>query len=164
MARLFSKDYHEHSASWYFNHAIIVLEAGDLEYWRSVDEQGLYHLRFFPRPEVRHHFCQRLDLVYDPVSQLIVRHECSECGEEELCRHFLSLLRYAYHHLKTDIFDSPAVETCTRDDLRISETGAKLCPAPGWNWRASMIREPIKYVFIMKALLPSICLIWSGWQ
>jgi hypothetical protein len=27
-----------------------------------------------------------------------------------------------------------------------------------------MIREPIKYVFIMKALLPSICLIWSGWQ
>ncbi|HPN40233.1 MAG TPA: DEAD/DEAH box helicase [Candidatus Cloacimonadota bacterium] len=121
MARLFSKDYHEHSASWYFNHAIIVLEAGDLEYWRSVDEQGLYHLRFFPRPEVRHHFCQRLDLVYDPVSQLIVRHECSECGEEELCRHFLSLLRYAYHHLKTDIFDSPAVETCSRDDLRISE-------------------------------------------
>ena len=121
MARLFSKDYHEHSASWYFNHAIIVLEAGDLEYWRSVDEQGLYHLRFFPRPEVRHHFCQRLDLVYDPVSQLIVRHECSECGEEELCRHFLSLLRYAYHHLKTDIFDSPAVETCSRDDLRVSE-------------------------------------------
>jgi hypothetical protein len=31
MARLFSKDYHEKSASWYFNHAVIALARGGLQ-------------------------------------------------------------------------------------------------------------------------------------
>ena len=30
MARLFAKDYHERSNSWFFNHAVIVFEEGDL--------------------------------------------------------------------------------------------------------------------------------------
>lgn len=126
MARLFSKDYHELSASWYFNHAIIVLGAGDLEYWSSVDEAGLYHLRFFPASDVKQHFSERLDIVYDPATQRIVKHDCLECGSTETCRHYLSLLRYAYHHLKTDIFEVPAVETCSREDLRASEDWSEL--------------------------------------
>ena len=121
MARLFSKDYHELSNSWYFNHAIIVLEAGNLEFWHSVDELGRYHMRFFPIEAIRGHFSERLDLVFDPKKGIVLSHNCSECGASEDCRHYLSVLRYGYFHLNTDIFDVPAVETLLRHDLRSSE-------------------------------------------
>ena len=79
MARLFSKDYHEKSASWYFNHAVIGLDKGDLQHWLSVDEAGLYHLHFFAAPDKAGIFGSQLDVVYDPASQLISSHHCSEC-------------------------------------------------------------------------------------
>lgn len=126
MARLFSKDYHVQSATWYFNQAIIVLSDGDLEYWRSVDENGLSHLRFFPTPEVKRHFSEHVDVVYDPSQEQIVAHNCSECGDSPSCRHYLSVLRYAYHHLSTDILDTPAVETNLKEDLRMSEDWAAI--------------------------------------
>jgi len=121
MARLFSKDYHEKSASWYFNHAVIALDRGDLQYWKSIDENGLYHLHFIASGERRDFFATQLDIVYDPVSQTVASHHCHECRDEESCRHYLSVLRYAYLYLKTDIFDSPAVETCDGSVLRGSE-------------------------------------------
>jgi hypothetical protein len=121
MARLFSKDYHEKSASWYFNHAVIGLDKGDLQHWKSIDETGRFHMHFVPTPEKREFFCAQLDLVYDPQSEKVVSHHCSECGEDDKCRHYLSILRYAYHHLATDIFDLPAVETCTGTALRGGE-------------------------------------------
>lgn len=126
MARLFSKDFHEQSSTWYFNHAIIVLDAGDLEFWRSVDEAGMYHFRFFPTEEVKPHFSQHLDIVYDPQKEIILSHDCAECGDSKICRHYLSLLRYGYYHLKTDVFESPAVETCVRSDLRVSEDWSQI--------------------------------------
>ncbi|HPV14573.1 MAG TPA: hypothetical protein PL126_02865, partial [Candidatus Cloacimonadota bacterium] len=125
MARLFSKDYHERSTSWYFNHAIIALEAGNLEFWHSVDEKGNYHIRFFPIEAMRSHFSDRLDVVFDPKAERVLEHDCSECGTSEDCRHYLSVLRYAYHHLNTDDFDVPAVETLVRHDLRASDNWSK---------------------------------------
>jgi SNF2 family DNA or RNA helicase len=121
MARLFSKDYHERSASWYFNHAVIGLDKGDLQHWKSVDEAGLYHMHFFPEASRREFFVSWVDVVYDPQTQTIRSHLCSECGEDDNCRHYLSVLRYAYHHLRTDIFDLPAVETCDGKALRAPE-------------------------------------------
>jgi superfamily II DNA or RNA helicase len=121
MARLFSKDYHDKSASWYFNHAVIALDQGDLQYWKSIDENGLYHLHFVPAPGKREYFSPQLDVVYDPARQTVVSHHCHECRDEESCRHYLSVLRYAYFHLRTDIFDLPAVETCDGTALRSSE-------------------------------------------
>lgn len=121
MARLFSKDYHEKSASWYFNHAVIALDRGDLQYWKSIDENGLYHLHFIAAGERREFFAPQLDIVYDPTSQTVVSHHCHECRDEESCRHYLSVLRYAYLFLKTDIFETPAVETCDGGVLRGSE-------------------------------------------
>ncbi len=118
MARLFSKDYHEKSASWYFNHAVIGLDKGDLQHWLSVDEAGLYHLHFFAAPDKAGIFGSQLDVVYDPASQLISSHHCSECKQDESCRHYLSVLRYAYHFLHTEIFDLPVVETCDGAFLR----------------------------------------------
>ena len=112
MARLFAKDYHDKSTSWYFNHAVIALENGDLWYWKSLDESGFYHLRFFPCASKREYFCDHLDIVYNPETELIESHTCSECQEDDSCRHYLSVLRYAYLYLSTAIFETEVVETC----------------------------------------------------
>lgn len=121
MARLFSKDYHDKSSSWYFNHAVIPLERGDLQYWKSIDETGCYHIHFVPVPSKSGVFSPQVDIVYDPESQRIKSHHCHECKDQESCRHYLSVLRYAYQYLRTDIFDMPVVETCDSNVLRSSE-------------------------------------------
>ncbi len=121
MARLFSKDYHARSNSWYFNHVIIPLSEGELGHWLSMDAEGRYHIRFFPVEDKRQYFTGRVDVVYDPATQGVVEHECTDCGRDENCRHYLSVLHYSYHFLKTDIFDIPVVETCDREDLRADE-------------------------------------------
>ena len=118
MARLFSKDYHDSSTSWYFNHAVIALSQGDLWYWFSLDEAGNYQMRFFPSEEKREYFSEYIDVTYDPINERILRHRCPECREEEPCRHYLSLLRYAYHFISTDIFTEDAVQTCDGEALR----------------------------------------------
>jgi SNF2 family DNA or RNA helicase len=117
MARLFAKDYHDKSTSWYFNHAVIALENGDLWYWKSLDEGSCYHLRFFPTPAKREFFSEHVDIVFDPETELIRSHECSECHEEDSCRHYLSVLRYGYMFLSTGIFEEEVVETCAGNAL-----------------------------------------------
>lgn len=121
MAKLFGKDYHEKSNTWFFNHVIIALEKDDLLYWKSIDEQNNIHIHFFPAPSKSELFCRALDVVYDPVSQTILQHHCSECAKDDNCRHYLSLLRYAYTYLNTDIFSTDIVETCFGNVLRTSE-------------------------------------------
>ncbi|MDP2172276.1 MAG: DEAD/DEAH box helicase [Candidatus Cloacimonadaceae bacterium] len=122
MARLFSKDYHDKSASWYFNHAVIALADGDLEFWKSVDEQGRFNLHFFAVTDKRDYFSARVDIVYDKAGERVISHTCSECKDAEDCRHYLSILRYSYHHLKTEIFSAPVIETCDGNDLRANES------------------------------------------
>ncbi len=121
MARLFAKDYHDKSTSWYFNHAVIALDNGDLWFWKSLDEAGNYVLRFFPVPEKKEYFSDYLDVVFDPESETIVSHECSQCHDDDNCRHFFSVLRYAYLYLSTDIFSHEVVQTCDGDALSAEE-------------------------------------------
>lgn len=111
MARLFSKDYHEHSNTWYFTQAIIPLQNGDLLFWKSMDESNRIRFRFFPEQSKRAVFCNSLNVVYDPKDEKIVSYTCSECPDEDACRHYLSLLYYAYHYLKTDILKDNIIET-----------------------------------------------------
>ncbi|MFA7024621.1 MAG: DEAD/DEAH box helicase [Candidatus Cloacimonadaceae bacterium] len=118
MARLFSKDYHDRSNSWYFNHAVIPLSEGDLWHWHTVDEAGNILLRFFPTLEKRDYFSAWVEVLYDPRSQMINRYSCAECGQDESCRHYLSLLRYSYHFLSDDILQEDLVQTCDGDTLR----------------------------------------------
>jgi len=118
MARLFSKDYHELSNSWYFNHAVIPLSGGDLWYWIVSDEAGRYQMRFFPSKEKTEYFSDWVEVLYDPIQERIISHKCAECSEDESCRHYLSLLRYAYLNLSTDIFEQKALKTCDGNSLR----------------------------------------------
>src|SRR5690606_26392542 len=103
MARLFAKDYHERSNSWFFNHAVIVFEEGDLWHWHTEDESGNILMRFYPTEEKRSHFSEWVELLYDAKAGKIKEFQCAECGQDEGCRHFLSLLLYAYNHISDDI-------------------------------------------------------------
>ncbi len=118
MARLFSKDYHDRSNSWYFNHAVIPLSEGDLWYWHTVDEAGKILFRFFPSKGKREYFSKWVEVLYDPVSQTIDHFHCAECGEDEGCRHYLSLLHYTYHHLSDEILNDELIQTCDGDSMR----------------------------------------------
>ncbi|MDD3532645.1 MAG: DEAD/DEAH box helicase [Candidatus Cloacimonetes bacterium] len=118
MARLFSKDYHDRSNSWYFNHAVIPLSEGDLWYWHTQDEAGNVLLRFFPTLDKRDYFSAWVEVLYDPRTEMILRFRCAECGQDETCRHYLSLLRYSYHYLSDDILKEDLVLTCDGDTLR----------------------------------------------
>lgn len=118
MARLFAKDYHERSNSWFFNHAVIVFEEGDLWYWHTEDESGNILMRFYPTEAKRSHFSSWVELVYDPREMRIKNFECAECGEDESCRHYLSLLLYAYNYISDDILKEELVQTGDGDSLR----------------------------------------------
>ncbi|MFA7543950.1 MAG: ATP-dependent helicase, partial [Candidatus Cloacimonadaceae bacterium] len=117
MARLFSKDYHELSNSWYFNHAVIPLVKGDLWYWLAIDATGCYQMRFFPSQEKTEYFSAWVEVLYDPAAERILSHACAECKDDDNCRHYLSLLRYSYLNLSTDIFSETPLQTCDGDAL-----------------------------------------------
>ncbi|HPK59923.1 MAG TPA: DEAD/DEAH box helicase [Candidatus Cloacimonas sp.] len=117
MARLFAKDYHNKSTSWYFNQAVIVLEKDDLWFWKTRNEEGNYQIRFFPVPQKREYFTEYVDIVFNPETELIISHNCSQCNTDESCRHYLSVLRYAYLYLSTRIFEEDTVETCDGNAL-----------------------------------------------
>ncbi len=121
MAKLFSKDYHEKSSTWFFNHVIIPLDRDDVLYWKSIDERERYHLHFFPANDAIELFCKSVDITYDPSTEKIESHDCTECGTDENCRHYLSLLRYAYTYLNTDVLKGDIVETCFGNVLKAEE-------------------------------------------
>jgi SNF2 family DNA or RNA helicase len=118
MARLFSKDYHDKSNSWYFNHAVILLEEGDLWYWHTEDESANVLMRFFPINDKREYFSSWVEVLYDPEDKRILSYDCAECGTDEGCRHYLSLLRYAYNYISDDVLKEEQVQTCDSDCLR----------------------------------------------
>lgn len=118
MARLFSKDYHDRSNSWYFNHAIILLEDGDLWYWHTLDESDNVLFRFYPTRDKREYFSAWVEVLYDPREQRILSFQCAECAQDDSCRHYLSLLRYAYNFISDDILKEKPVQTCDSDSLR----------------------------------------------
>jgi len=138
MARLFAKDYHDRSTSWLFNHAVIPLENGDLWFWKTLDEAGHYALRFFPVPDKQEYFNASLDVVFDPESETIVSHTCSQCHDDDSCRHFFSVLRYGYLFLSTDIFAREVVETCDGDAL---------CAQEAWLGLAANARIAIEGIY-----------------
>ncbi len=126
MARLFGKDYHEHSNTWYFNQTVIPLQEGDLLYWKSLDESDRIRFRFFPRQDCREQFCDHISIVYNPVEERIVSHNCSECGEDDTCCHYLTLLQYAYRFLTTDILKENIIETYSGNLLAGNESWQRI--------------------------------------
>lgn len=120
MARLFSSEYHEHSNSWHFKSSITILKPDDLHIAQFLDENGNAIFRIRAADDAVKPFPAKLEIVYDKSRRRILSHHCSECGED-VCRHYLSLLEYAYQHLTTDILDVPIVQTYQTRLLRVNE-------------------------------------------
>ena len=110
MAKLFGKEYHEHSNSWFFKSSVIRLAGGELNFKKYLDERQNVIFQFeavLPRQNV---FSAKVDIVYSKKERQILEHHCSECGRDA-CRHFLSVVNYAYQHLATEMLDQNVVQT-----------------------------------------------------
>ncbi len=110
MARLFGTEYHEHSNSWYFKSSVLKLKKDDLIFKYYLDEKKNVIFKFEAIPEKSHIFSPKIDISYDKKNARILTHSCTECGEDD-CKHYLSILYYAYNYLPTDMLEKKAVQT-----------------------------------------------------
>lgn len=118
MARLFGKEYHEHSNSWYFKSTITPLQKNDVSYKKFLDETGNAVFRF--ESQNRRKFPADLEITYDKRQHKIIAHKCSLC-DVEVCSHYLSILNYAYYNLSTDILEKNVVQTYQTKMLSYNE-------------------------------------------
>lgn len=110
MARLFGTEFHEHSNSWYFKSSVIKLRKDDLIFKHYLDEKKNVIFKFEAIPEKSHIFSPKIDISYDKKNARILTRSCTECGEDD-CKHYLSILYYAYNYLSTDMLKKKAVQT-----------------------------------------------------
>lgn len=110
MARLFGKEYHTHSNSWFFKSSVIRLQFRELNYRKYLDENENVIFKFESIPKKRNVFTAKLEIVYNKKKRQIVSHYCSECASDE-CKHYLSVINYAYNYLSTDILEKEVIQT-----------------------------------------------------
>ncbi|MBN2460198.1 MAG: ATP-dependent helicase [Candidatus Cloacimonetes bacterium] len=110
MARLFGREYHEHSNTWYFRSIIADLKKEEVRLKRYLDENGNVIFKFEAEPGKSRVFGVKMEIVYDQENQQIISHSCSEHGTEN-CNHYLSIINYAYNFLTTDLLESKVVQT-----------------------------------------------------
>jgi len=110
MARLFGKEYHENSNSWFFKSSLIRLMKDDLIYKNYLDENKNVVFRFEAVPAKKYTFPAKMEILYDKKNEKIINHSCSECDDKE-CRHYLSIIKYAYNFLSTDMLEKSSIQT-----------------------------------------------------
>lgn len=121
MARLFRKEYHEHSNTWYFKQSLLPIEPNQLFCRKSRDEKGNYLFRFYTLPEYSGGLVLHVDITYDPREEVILSHSCTECKENDTCKHYLSVINYAYNYLTDDVLDEEVVQLYHGGILRYNE-------------------------------------------
>jgi uncharacterized protein YjhX (UPF0386 family) len=125
MAKLFGKEYHTHSNSWFFKSNIIRLQFRELNYKKYQDENGNVVFKFEAVPQKQNIFTAKLEIVYDKNNRKIISHHCSECGDDE-CRHYLSVINYTYNYLNTEMLDKEVVQTYHTKLLEYNEYWQRL--------------------------------------
>ena len=110
MARLFGKEYHEHSNSWFFKSSVTRFQFRELVFQKYLDENQNVIFQFEAIPERQNVFPAKLDITYNKTKNNISEHICSECSTNS-CRHYLSVLNYAYHYLSTAMLEEEVVQT-----------------------------------------------------
>ncbi|MCF7858531.1 MAG: DEAD/DEAH box helicase [Candidatus Cloacimonetes bacterium] len=153
MARLFGKEHHEHSNSWFFKSSLIRLMKDDIEYKHYLDEDKNIVFRFEANPPKKYIFSPKLEIIYDKENEKIIKHTCSECKDKE-CRHYLSLIKYAYNFFSTDMLGESSVQTYHTSLLDFNEfwqktvLNAKIEISDIYSTKTDKIR------FIMKSYKP----------
>ncbi|MBN1327548.1 MAG: ATP-dependent helicase [Candidatus Cloacimonetes bacterium] len=120
MGRLFGKEYHEHSNSWFFRSSVIIYHEDDLSYRKFLNEKGQVVFKFEANTLNERQFPVNIEIVYDREKQEIIKHICSEDGSDN-CRHYLSILHYAYKYLSTDILELNVIQTYQTNMLEYNE-------------------------------------------
>lgn len=120
MARLFGKEYHENSNSWFFKSSLLTLNESDLVYKKFLDENSNVVLEFEPAESIKEIFPVKIDILYDPGAAKIIKHNCSKCGTES-CKHFFSIINFAYHNVTTDHLSKNAIQTYQANLLSYNE-------------------------------------------
>ncbi|MCF7920696.1 MAG: DEAD/DEAH box helicase [Candidatus Cloacimonetes bacterium] len=120
MARLFGREYHESSNTWYYKSSVMKLEAADITLKKYRDEQGCIVLEFRTQGEKARLFPLSMKITYDPQKNEIINWGCLTCRESN-CRHYLSIIDYAYHNLTTDQIVVNTVQTYDNDLLEYDE-------------------------------------------
>jgi len=120
MARFFGKEYHEHSNSWFFKSSVIRLHYRELVFKKFLDEKNNVILKFEAVPKRKNVFSVKVDITYNKTGNYISEHICSECGTES-CKHYMSVLNYAYNFLSTEILEEEVVQTYQAKLLEYNE-------------------------------------------
>jgi hypothetical protein len=120
MARLFGWEYHEHSNSWYYQSSIYRLGKEDVLYKKYLDEQGHIILEYKTQGDKARLFPLSLKVNYDPVKKRIKHWKCQTCGQP-VCRHYLSIIDFAYHNMTTEELLKNAVQTYGTELLEYDE-------------------------------------------
>jgi len=163
MARLFGKEYHEYSNSWFFKSSLIRLMKDDLIYKDYLDENGNFVLSFEAVPAKKYIFSAKVEILFDKQNEKILKHFCSECKDKE-CRHYLSIIKYAYNFLSIEMLGKNAVQTYHTSLLDYNEfwqrtvLNAKIEISDIYNNKTDKIRFSMKsYKPLLIRIIACIC-------
>jgi len=163
MARLFGKEYHEHSNSWFFKSSLIRLMKDDLTYKDYLDENKNVVISFEAIPAKKYIFPAKIEILYNKEEEKIVKHSCSECDDKE-CRHYLSIIKYAYNFLSSDLLEKRTVQTYHTSLLDYNEywqrtvLNAKIEISDIYNSKTDKIRFNMKsYKPLLIRIIACIC-------
>jgi len=80
MAKLFGKEYHELSNSWFFHSLVIAFEESELSYQVSRNEKDELVFRFYPTLGFSKSFPSEVIVIYDSENEIIIESKCSSCN------------------------------------------------------------------------------------
>jgi len=126
MSKLFSKEYYEQTSSWYFNKSIKLINKEDLHFNSYIDEKGMVIINFSPSKEKQNTFPAEMFIVYDKNEQRILQYICSKCKQESVCDHYLTILKYAFNYLNTDVLDKKEIQIYRNKVLKGVERWASI--------------------------------------
>ncbi len=135
----------------------------DLIHTDYLDEDNNVVFRFEAIPTKKNTFSAKLEILYDKKSEKIIGHTCSECEDKE-CRHYLSIIKYAYNFLSTEMLEKSSVQTYHTSLLDYNEfwqrtvLNAKIEISDIYNNKTDKIRFNMKsYKPLLIRIIACIC-------
>ncbi|HHE37577.1 MAG TPA: ATP-dependent helicase [Candidatus Cloacimonetes bacterium] len=153
MGRLFGLEYHEHSNSWFFKSSILNLNIDEIKYKKFLDENKNIVFQFEAGKIQKKYFPNKIEIIYNQDQNRILSHHCSECGAE-ICRHYLSIINYAYKYLSTDILMRNVIQTYQNRLLEYNEYWQRIVINANIEIADIFSNNTDKIRFYLKSYLP----------
>jgi len=100
MARLFGKEYHNHSNTWYFKNTIKNYTKDDIKFrfWKNDSDNIIFEFEAASN-NILKSFDSVLIITYNQQNNTILNYNYQACKNKEICPVFLSILNYCYKYL-----------------------------------------------------------------